>query len=176
MPVAQHLTAEEYLASESRSPIRHELVGGVLYAMVGGTRRHNQVAGRFFRLVADAAEAAGCRPYIADMKVRAADSFYYPDVMVACEDVDGHPLYEAAPCLVVEVLSPSTTLVDRREKLGAYLSLPSLRAYVLVDPERQQVEVHDRVNGRWVARAYGAGDAFPLTCPPVTIDVDRLYA
>lgn len=43
VPVAQ-VSFDEYLDIEERSPIRHELVGGQLYAMTGATKRHNQVS------------------------------------------------------------------------------------------------------------------------------------
>ena len=71
-----------------------------------------------------------CRVYTEPIKLRVEDVIYYPGVMVACgpEGEDEDPLIEEAPCLVVEVASPSTESIDRREKMLAYRSIPSLRA------------------------------------------------
>jgi Uma2 family endonuclease len=42
------------------------------------------------------------------------------------------------------VLSNSTEKVDRREKWFGYRQLPSLEEYVLIDQERQWVEIFRR--------------------------------
>ena len=67
-----------------------------------------------------------------DIKVRIdqAPSFYYPDVFVTCDAADLEPDYKTKPCLVIEVLSPATEVIDRREKLLAYRKADSLREYV----------------------------------------------
>ncbi len=71
----------------------------------------------------------------------AEDVLYYPDVMVVCGDDE--TLLQEAPCLVVEVISPSTEAIDRREKLLAYKKkLLSLRVYLMVDQQRRHVERH----------------------------------
>lgn len=174
VPALRHVTFEEYLANEVAEATRHEFVGGVVYAMTGGTRRHNQIAGRIYRAVAPAAEAMGCRAYIADMKLRVSGAVYYPDVFVTCDPaVDD--LYEVSACLVVEVLSPSTTSIDRREKLAAYTTSDSTLVYLLVHPDRPEIEVHERQDGCWTARLAGAGEQVVLICPGLALDVDSLY-
>lgn len=173
-PVPTHVTVEEYLGLERESPVKHELVGGVMHAMAGASARHTMLALAVASALRSAALATGCRTYMADMKVRVGDAFYYPDVMVACDDLPD-PYYETAPCLLVEVLSPSTATVDRREKVGAYTGIPGLQAYLIIDPASPGVEVHQRIAGRWTSRAYGPGESIPLACPPVTLHVDELY-
>lgn len=169
-----HVTVEEYLGLERESPIKHELVGGVMYAMAGASARHTMLALAVASTVRSAAIADGCRTYMAEMKVRVGDAFYYPDVMVACEELPDE-YFETAPCLLVEVLSPSTAGVDRREKVGAYTGIPELQAYLIVDPAGPGVVVHQRLAGRWTSRAYGAGESITLACPPVTLPIDELY-
>ncbi len=53
------------------------------------------------------------------MKVRVEqnDAFYYPDVMVACDPQDTESLYKRFPCLIVEVLSPSTEGINRAREV-----------------------------------------------------------
>lgn len=174
-----HLTADEYLRLEAASTVRHEYVGGVLYAMTGATLRHNLVAGAIYSALREAALAAGCRPYIEGAKLRVGPdagpwAFYYPDVMVVCEPLTDER-YETAPCLVVQVLSPSTETVDRREKLGACLSIPTLSMYLIVDPAHPRVEVHERMGERWVSSIGGSGEVVLVPCAGISIPVDDIY-
>nr|MBA3793598.1 Uma2 family endonuclease [Rubrobacter sp.] len=104
---------------EKTATVRHEYVAGEVYAMTGASRRHNRIAGNVYRRLADAAAGGPCRVYMETVKLR-KDIFYYPEVMVACGSEPENPYYEDAPCLVVEVVSPSTESTDRREKLAAY--------------------------------------------------------
>jgi Uma2 family endonuclease len=46
---------------------------------------------------------------------------------------------EADPCFIVAVLSPSTAWRDKGRKLNAYLKLPTLERYILVNPLVRQV-------------------------------------
>jgi hypothetical protein len=80
----RHLVSvEEYLAGELASPIKHEYVGGVLYAMAGARNAHNLIASN--ALVALGARLRGkpCRAYNSDTKIRlrlpTQVRFYYPD-------------------------------------------------------------------------------------------------
>jgi Uma2 family endonuclease len=61
--------------------------------------------------------------FMSDMKLRIADyrSYYYPEVMLVCDDSDQHSIYKTAPCFIAEVLSPSTANIDQREKWVHYL-------------------------------------------------------
>jgi Uma2 family endonuclease len=133
------LNIQEYLVLEETSEIRHEYVEGYIYAMAGGTNRHNRIAlniaAHFLSLA-----SGRCRVYQEGMKLHLSEKvFYYLDVMVICEKSEPHPLYETEPCILIEVLSPSTKDIDVREKLLNYTSLPSMQMYLLVDAERLAV-------------------------------------
>jgi Uma2 family endonuclease len=161
------MSVEEYLEFERNSPVKHEYVGGRVYAMVGVSRRHSRIAGNVFRRLADAAEGGPCRVHISDMKVPVPDGpFYYPDVVVACGREPEDPYLEDEPCLIVEVLSPNTASTDRREKLLAYRKIPSLRAYLIVEGDEAMIERHFRdEGGRWQTELVGEGSV-PVPCPP----------
>jgi Uma2 family endonuclease len=140
-PVKPHKlpTVKEYLALEGDSTVRHEYVAGMIYAHAGGTSRHNAIATNVLAALWNAARGGPCRVYGSDMRLRAADDvFYYPDVMVVCGDNEAgdEALYQHAPCLVVEVTSPNTEPIDRREKAFTYRKMPSLQAYLVVDQNR----------------------------------------
>lgn len=133
---------QEYLDGEQRSDIRHEYLAGRVYAMAGAGEKHNRIAGNLFFHLRAAARGKECGVFISDMKVRVErnDTFYYSDVMVTCDPQDTESLYKQSPCLIVEVLSPTTETIDRREKLIAYRTLPSLRYYLLVSQDKRQIE------------------------------------
>jgi len=175
------MTLEEYLAFEETSPIRHELVAGQLFAMTGGTIRHNRITLAIAAKLLAAAGDGPCRVLVNDVKVRVDDrTVYYPDVLVACASVDDRSVLVHDPCLVVEVTSPSTRATDRREKLAGYQRIPSLRAYLLVEQGRKVVARHWRDDdGRWwhatVDPERTAGRV-PVPCPATELTLDEIYA
>ncbi|MDP9404319.1 MAG: Uma2 family endonuclease [Actinomycetota bacterium] len=77
------------------------------------------------------------------------------------------------PTLVAEVLSPSTTDTDRREKALAFAACPSLRQYILIDPDRRRIEVAVPGPAGMAWQSYGPGDV--VTTPYVALDVDSFY-
>ena len=83
------------------------------------------------------------------IKTSLAEYFYYPDVMVGCDPADNHEYYLKSPSILFEVLSPSTESIDRREKLLAYQTIPSLEHYVIVAQEERRVEWLQREGNSW---------------------------
>ena len=144
------LTVDEYLKSEEEREVRHEYVRGQIFAMTGATEDHNIIAGNLYGRLFQLLEGSNCRAYINDMKVRieATDSFYYPDIMVTCEPIVGKSVFKSAPIIIIEVLSPSTKHIDRREKLVAYRTLESLQQYILVHQDRCLIEVYTRKSAK----------------------------
>ena len=139
------MSLDEYLAFEEQSPVKHEYVAGEVYLMSGVTLRHNLITLNVARALHAHARQRGCRVLATDVKLRAAaDRIYYPDAMVACGAAASVELVVDAPSLIVEVTSPSTRATDRREKLDAYMRIPSLRAYLIVEQRRRQVLVYTR--------------------------------
>jgi Uma2 family endonuclease len=137
------LTEQEYLESEPRSPVKREYVAGRVFAMVGVSRTHNLAAGNIYARLKTHLAGGPCRVFIADIRVRVqrAQAYYYPDVVVTCDAADTDEYQVTRPILIVEVLSPATEGIDRREKLLAYQTLDSLKEYVLVSQDRRRVEV-----------------------------------
>lgn len=180
-PLRASIHLFDYLAMDDESELRHEYVGGRIYAMTGGSLRHNRIALNIARLLGDRLEGMPWQVFINDVKlhVQAADSVYYPDVLVHCGSGpadDAKLVHDAA--LVVEVLSESTAEIDRREKLVAYGKLPGLRAYWIVSQDEQRVEVRERdAAGAEQATAYTRGDAIAAGwLGGEAIAVERLYA
>ena len=172
------LTVQEYLEMEETASVRHEYVGGMVYAMVGATKRHNKIAGNIYARLLAASRGGPCNVYVEAVKLRVEDVIYYPDVMVSCDAGSNDPLIEDAPCLVVEVASPSTESIDRREKMLAYRSIPTLQAYLIVAQDDHRVERYWRgEDGEWrQGEAVGEGSKVPIPCPgPIEIALSEIY-
>jgi Uma2 family endonuclease len=172
------VTIEEYLEFEKTSPVKHEFVGGRLYAMTGTTKRHNQIAFNIARRLFSTAEGTSCQVFFSDVKIcPSGDRCYYPDVMVSCEPGSDDDYVEQTPCLIVEVTSSSTAATDRREKRMAYLQIPSLCTYLIVDQENRRVEHHIRLeSGSWVEQVHiGEGELY-VPCPSAHLTLADIYA
>lgn len=172
------MSIEQYLELERDSPVRHEYVGGQLYAMTGTSKRHNRIAFNIARKLDDASVDTPCTVYMSDVKVRTPDDhFYYPDVMVSCEQESDDPYTEQAPCLLVEVTSPSSAATDRREKRLSYTTILSLKVYLVIDQERPRVEHHVRLeSGEWVVTDYIGEGEFMVPCPSAHLTLRDIYA
>ncbi len=111
-PGAPEMTEAEYLAFEESSPEKHEFAAGQIFAMAGASKQHNTIALNVAMTFREKAKA--CTTFIAEVKCKGDRIYYYPDVMLSCESSsDTH--FETHPCLVVEVISPSTAKIDRVE-------------------------------------------------------------
>lgn len=164
-------TFEDYLAAQASSPVRHELVGGRMYVMAGATERHDLAAQALWQTLVPAARANGCRAFIGNRLLKTpSTATYYPDVMVVCgRAADEH--YETNPALIIEVLSPSTENIDRREKAENYARIESLHTFALMHPTFRRIEVAQRDDtGQWQWNAYGPGDIWLSAYGDVAVD------
>jgi Uma2 family endonuclease len=160
---AEHrwLSVDQYLEFEANSEHRHEYIDGVVYAMAGASEKHELIKGNLFAAIHGHLRGGPCKAYSSDFKVRLQidrkDLFYYPDVMVACsrEGVASHYLHYAN--LVVEVLSPSTESIDRREKFLSYTQIGTLEEYALVSQEAAQITIYRRA-ANWVPQMHTGPD------------------
>jgi Uma2 family endonuclease len=172
------MTLEEYFAFEEASTVRHEYVGGEIYAMSGVSRRHSRISGNVFARLWTEARGGACRVHQSEVRVRIGTIVYYPDVMVACGPEPDDPHVEDAPCLLVEAVSPSTETTDRREKLFVYKGIQSLATYLIVDQDRRHVERWWRdADGGWRRTALAERGEIPLPCPArgSVLTLDEIY-
>ena len=157
------ITVEEYLAEELRSEVKHEYLGGVVYAMAGASEPHHRIATRLLSMLDARLRGKPCEPFGSDMKVRLRplDStyFYYPDAMVACDPTDSGHGWRERPTALFEIISEETRRVDEREKRVPYLQLPSLQAYVRIEQDRPEVVVDRRMPEGWKSERVSGLDA-----------------
>jgi len=145
-----YLSVEEYLLGENDADVRREYIYGEVYAMAGSSDRHNRISFNIAKKIDDKLNfGSDCQVFMTDMKLQADEkTFYYPDIFVACDNPDSY--FRREPILIVEVLSPSTESIDRREKLKVYRQIQTLQEYIIVAQDKKQVEIHRRTNGEWI--------------------------
>lgn len=107
------------------------------------------------------------------LKISGQDIFYYPDLLLSCDPTDRESYFRQAPCLIIEVLSESTERIDRREKMLAYQTLPSLLEYVLVAQDDRRVEIYRRRN-EWRPEIINEG-TFHLDCLDLSVMIEDVY-
>jgi Uma2 family endonuclease len=93
--------------------------------------------------------APPCRAFTSNLKVLAAGSVRYPDVVVTCSPVDGSSDTLPNPVVVFEVLS-STAAVDRLVKNEEYRNTPSIQRYVMLEQTRIGATVFTRAGESWI--------------------------
>jgi Uma2 family endonuclease len=171
------ISVEEYIEGELHSEIRHEYVNGQVYAMGGASDRHGLIVNALAFALTPAARSKHCQLFIADMKVRlniAGQSvFYYPDLLLSCDPTDRESYFRSRPCLIIEVLSESTERIDRREKLLAYQTLPSVQEYMLVAQHARHVEIYRRANN-WQVEYADSGE-IRLDSLATRVTLDAIY-
>jgi len=106
------VSVDDYLAGELISPVKHEYLGGVVYAMAGARNAHNLIATNTIGTLHSRLRGLRCRPYNSDTKIRVRlpmhVRFYYPDVSVICRPNPQNDSFQDEPAALVEVLSRTT--------------------------------------------------------------------
>ncbi|MEH2007514.1 Uma2 family endonuclease [Nostoc sp.] len=178
LPDNTSMSAEEYLLWEPTQEERYEYWDGEVVMMSGATRNHNRISANLFKLLDDALAARSCEVYIVDVKVQVepGQKYFYPDVVVTCDERDDDPQLIQYPCLIIEVLSPSTEAADRGKKFAKYRQSPTLQEYVLVQVAQPSVEVFRRnEQGKWVLSEYNLHERLRLESVDVEIAIAHLY-
>ena len=157
------VSIDDYLAGELVSPIKHEYLGGVVYAMARARNAHNLIASNCLGALHGRLRGKRCRAYNSDTKIRLRlphqVRFYYPDVSVICRPNPQSDSFQDEPAVLVEVLSNRTRCIDEGEKKDAYLTIPSLCDYLLVEQETATVVVFRRTEHGFVREIHDGLDA-----------------
>lgn len=174
------MSASDYLAWEAVQPERHEFVHGEVFAMAGAEDRHVTARGNLYIALRQHLHGTPCRTFMSDMKlhVAAADSWFYPDLMVTCNAADhASALVKTAPKLLVEVLSPSTAAYDRGLKFTHYRRIPELQEYMLLDLDERRTDLYRKgADGLWVLHPFEPGQTVHLASVDVQITAAQLFA
>lgn len=179
------LSIPKFLASlpPEREHRLFELIEGHAVAMVGGKLRHSRIVMNFVRHLAPALRS-NCELLTSEVFVASEerdDMLVVPDLMVRCGPADDSLRMVTDPSLIVEVLSPSTALLDRGVKLGFYQSLASVLQILLVYADERRVESWTRLTApdedgqHWRLTVSSDGDAVAFADFDLTLPLTAVY-
>lgn len=170
----KNMSADDYLNFELSSDTKHELYDGEIFAMTGASVNHNVISLNIASELRAKLKGSSCQSFMADVKLKVGQDFFYPDVMVVCSKDDESELYKTAPVFIVEVLSKSTRKFDQTYKRLRYQNIPSLEEYVLIEQDKGEVIVFARKDG-WNPSYYYLGDEIAFYSLGVTVLVEEIY-
>jgi Uma2 family endonuclease len=176
---AEFLTVEDYLAGEEISQVRHEYIGGAVYAMAGASDSHNTIGGNLFAAIRPHLRGGPCRTFITDMKlaleVDGLEMFYYPDLMITCDPRDTNSHFKRFPNILIEILSDSTERIDRGEKFANCIQIETLDQYIVVSQKRPEVTSARRANGWKPEVLRSMNEKLELPSINFSISLEQIY-
>jgi Uma2 family endonuclease len=154
------LSLEEYRNLETIAEVKHEYHDGEIIEMTGGSINHNSILINLIVLLKLALRGTNYRLQSSDLRlwIPQYNRGLYPDLMI----IAGEPLFSdnrndeiLNPCLIIEVLSPSTSGYDRGDKFRYYRSIPQLNQYLLVSQEEILIESYSKTSeNNWLLQEY----------------------
>lgn len=163
------MTLEEFLAWEERQELRWEFDGFDPVAMTGGTLAHEMIGGNIRFAVRSRLGDGPCRVHGPTLKIEVAGRIRYPDAFVFCTPLPPKTTVVRDPVVVFEVLSESTSRIDRIAKLREYGATPSIQRYVILEQDAIAAMVFVRKGTDLVAETLTAADT--LHMPEIGVDV-----
>lgn len=172
--VPDKISEEDYLHGELLADYKHEYIDGEVYAMAGASEYHNLLSLNIASELKNQLKGSPCKVFMADMKVKAEQCFFYPDVMVVCQADNEHAYYKTSPVIIVEVLSKTTRRFDQMIKRLRYQNISSLEEYVLIEQDKGEIQVFSRIDA-WQPCYYYLGDEITFHSLNVTVRVEDIY-
>jgi Uma2 family endonuclease len=174
----QKMKVDEFLAWAEGRLGRWELHDGVPVAMSPERVIHGKVKYRVARALDSAIEAAGvpCQ-FLLDSAAIRIDTYrsYQPDALIHCgEALSDDALEVPNPVVVVEVLSPGNAMLDLRDKLQGYFRVPSIKHYLIVDPDKRLIIHHARGGGDAIATRIVSDGSLRLDPPGIELSAADL--
>ena len=177
------MTPGQYLAFErSALDVKYEFFDGEAFAMVGAGKNHNRInvnltvelGGKF------KADKSSCNLFSNDMRVKIAENYVYPDIVIYCGDAefeDNEFDTLTNPVIIMEILSESTEAFDRGKKFAYYRKIPTLQEYILISQTEYHVEQYIRSDdSKWEYRSYeGAGQILKMESVQCELPLSEIY-
>ncbi|MDD5267149.1 MAG: Uma2 family endonuclease [Methylococcales bacterium] len=173
-PAQQQIIEAEYLQGELLAETKHEYIDGQVHAMAGASENHNLLSVNMASELRNRLKGTPCRTFMADMKVKVGSNFFYPDVMVVCQEDNDSEYYKTAPVIIVEVLSKSTRRFDQTDKRLRCQRIPTLEEYVLIEQDKGEIQVFSKKD-QWQSFYYYLGDEITFSSLGVTVLVEDIY-
>ena len=174
------MTREDYRAWAERQPRgRFERHRGIVVAKAPERGGHALRKASVWRVLRERVRMAGlpCQVFPDGMTIEVGDSDYEPDAVLRCgPSLPNNVVAVPDPLAIVEVLSPSTSAIDRGHKLREYFSLRSLRHYLIVWPDVRRVVHHRRGEDGTLDTVVLTDGEVRLDPPGIGFGVEEIYA
>jgi Uma2 family endonuclease len=154
------LSLEAYRNLETTAEVKHEYHDGEVIEMTGGSINHNSILINLIVLLKLALRGTNYRIQSSDLRlwIPQYNRGLYPDLMI----IAGEPVFSdnctdeiLNPCLIIEVLSPSTSSYDRGDKFRYYRAIPELKTYLLVSQTEILIESYTKTaENNWLLQEY----------------------
>lgn len=158
---------------------RYQRIDGVVVAMAPERSGHALVKAAARQELRRAARGAGldCQVWPDGMTIEVGDSDFEPDAVLRCgtHNLPRDAVVVPDPLLIVEVLSPSTSGIDRSLKLREYFLLPSLQHYLIVWPDTPRIVRHSRTAAGGIETQLFTAGRMPLDPPGIIVSVEAFY-
>lgn len=144
---------------------RWEVIDGEAYDMTPSpTAKHQRIVTNFSRILGNKITGGPCATFVAPLDLYLDDfNFVQPDIMVICDEKKIKDKVYGPPDLIIEVLSPSTSLKDKREKKVLYEKF-EVREYIIVHPGEMFIERYCLEKGKYKGPdMLGTGDILKLS-------------
>jgi Uma2 family endonuclease len=146
----EYMTREEFLDFQEQNFTAYEYVNGIIRAMSGPSVAHCLITQNIHRVLDAHLRRGPCQSFCTGGEVNLTlgddEIVYHPDVYVSCDRSVWDPRWIPNPKFIVEVLSPSTQQIDRREKAANYRRVESLDEYVTASQKRPEVTIYRRAD------------------------------
>ena len=166
---------------------RREVINGVIYALASPSREHEDIASNLHGIFWSYLRGKKCKVYTSfDVRLlqkgetkNTASNVVRPDVLVVCDEKKlSRYGCIGAPDLIIEILSPSTSRMDKITKLNLYQEHGALE-YWIVDPLHQTIDRFslDKETGKYKQAEYFARQdtISPATFPDFTINLEEVF-
>ena len=174
-------TYADYLCWETEE--RYEIIDGIAYAMASPTMRHQIISWELTGIIYDCLKDKPCRAFTAPFDVRlfpeeddSDTTVVQPDLLVVCDKsklADGKAC-KGAPDLIIEILSPSSVIMDRKVKAEKYREA-GVKEYWIVNSETLDIMVNRLTDGRYVSIVY-KDNVESTVLPGLTVNLNSLRA
>jgi Uma2 family endonuclease len=174
------ITKSAYLATESASDIRHEYINGDVYAMAGASENHGKIRTNLTVILGTHFRERNCDVFTSDMKlsIESRNCYYYPDLMVTCDERDRGRDLKEYPLLIIEILSKSTQNIDLGKKLSDYQQIETLQEYIAISQTQPLIICYRRMDGKlWLVQTYTkpTDNRVRLESIELEIELDEIY-
>ena len=127
-------TTEQFLEWAETQDGRFEFDGFRPVAMTGGNADHNRITTNIHAALRTRLRGPPCSYFGPDLGVATVGSAVrFPDALITCTKFPGTDRLAPDVRIVFEVLSSSSSRIDRIDKVREYAAVPSMSCYVIIE-------------------------------------------